>query len=71
MLCPTNESIREEVTGTKLIAPVPGGSRGIGAAVALRLARDGMDVAVTYVGSSDRAKEVVAEIEGLGPAGIF
>ncbi|EHR59633.1 SDR family NAD(P)-dependent oxidoreductase [Saccharomonospora cyanea] len=54
----------------KRIALVTGGSRGIGAAVALRLARDGMDVAITYVSNPDRAKEVVAEIEGLGRRGV-
>ncbi len=54
----------------KRIALVTGGSRGIGAAIALRLARDGMDVAITYVSNPDRAKEVVAEIEGLGRRGV-
>lgn len=54
----------------KRTALVTGGSRGIGAAIALRLARDGMDVAITYVSNPDRAKEVVAEIEGLGRRGV-
>ncbi len=52
------------------IALVTGGSRGIGAAIALRLARDGMDVAITYVSNADRAKEVVTGIEGLGRRGV-
>lgn len=48
------------------VALVTGGSRGIGAAVALRLARDGADVALTYVSAGDKARDVVAEIEQLG-----
>ncbi|MEY7972917.1 SDR family oxidoreductase [Saccharomonospora xinjiangensis] len=52
------------------IALVTGGSRGIGAATALRLADDGMDVAITYASSPDRAKEVVAGIEERGRRGL-
>ncbi|WP_067826000.1 SDR family NAD(P)-dependent oxidoreductase [Actinomadura kijaniata] len=48
------------------VALVTGGSRGIGAAIALRLARDGADVALTYVAAADRAAAVVAEIERRG-----
>jgi 3-oxoacyl-[acyl-carrier protein] reductase len=48
------------------VALVTGGSRGIGAAIALRLARNGADVALTYAASPDRAKAVVQEIEKLG-----
>ncbi|GAB3499948.1 SDR family NAD(P)-dependent oxidoreductase [Amycolatopsis cihanbeyliensis] len=51
-------------------ALVTGGSRGIGAAVAARLAEDGANVAVTYVGSPERAEEVVARIEGFGRKGL-
>jgi 3-oxoacyl-[acyl-carrier protein] reductase len=43
-------------------ALVTGGSRGIGAAIALRLAQEGADVAITYSASPERAKQVVAEI---------
>ncbi|KAK1185969.1 3-oxoacyl-ACP reductase FabG [Streptomyces sp. NBS 14/10] len=45
---------------------VAGGSRGIGAAIARRLACDGMRVALTYSASPDRADQVVREIEHAG-----
>ncbi|OJF10571.1 SDR family NAD(P)-dependent oxidoreductase [Couchioplanes caeruleus] len=48
------------------VAVVTGGGRGIGAGVALRLARDGADVAVTYQHRGDDAAAVVEQIEALG-----
>ncbi|MFI8769290.1 SDR family NAD(P)-dependent oxidoreductase [Streptomyces sp. NPDC053792] len=45
---------------------VTGGSRGIGAATAVRLAEEGADVAFTYVQDEARAKEVAARIEAAG-----
>ncbi|SEF28132.1 NAD(P)-dependent dehydrogenase, short-chain alcohol dehydrogenase family [Amycolatopsis pretoriensis] len=48
------------------VALVTGGSRGIGAATALRLAEDGADVALTYVKNGARAAEVVDRIKNLG-----
>lgn len=45
---------------------VTGGSRGIGRAIALKLADFGADVAITYARSSDAAEEVKAEIEAKG-----
>ncbi|WP_394846113.1 SDR family oxidoreductase [Pendulispora brunnea] len=47
-------------------AIVTGASRGIGKAVALRLAKDGFAVVVNYAGNSAKAQEVVAEIEAAG-----
>ncbi|MDV9189022.1 SDR family oxidoreductase [Streptomyces sp. SR27] len=52
------------MNGTAVL--VTGGSRGIGAATAVRLAREGADVAFTYVQDEARAKEVAARIEATG-----
>ncbi|MET9834803.1 SDR family oxidoreductase [Streptomyces sp. NPDC006385] len=48
------------------VALVTGGSRGIGAATALRLAREGADVAVTYLNGKEAAEEVVRGVAALG-----
>ncbi|MEU4478063.1 3-oxoacyl-ACP reductase family protein [Micromonospora sp. NPDC023966] len=48
------------------VALVTGGSRGIGAAVALRLAREGADVALTYERRANRAAELVEQIKAVG-----
>ncbi|MBY3177126.1 SDR family NAD(P)-dependent oxidoreductase [Rhizobium leguminosarum] len=53
-----------ELAGKRAL--VTGGSRGIGAAIALALADKGADVAITYERSADRAAEVVRAIEGKG-----
>jgi 3-oxoacyl-[acyl-carrier protein] reductase len=50
----------------KRVALVTGGSRGIGRATALQLARGGADVAIGYGSRKDAAEKVVAEIRDLG-----
>ena len=52
------------------VALVTGGSRGIGAAIAKRLARDGADVALTYASAASDARIVAAAIENSGRRGL-
>ncbi|MGW3412094.1 SDR family oxidoreductase [Streptomyces sp. NPDC000888] len=59
---------RENMSGT--VALVTGGSRGIGAATALRLAQEGADVAITYLRDKEAAEDVVRRIEALGRRGL-
>jgi len=52
------------------IALITGGSRGIGAAIAKRLAAEGANVAITYTKGADAAASVVKEIERVGRKAI-
>ncbi|HBT49454.1 MAG: dehydrogenase [Caldanaerobacter subterraneus] len=50
----------------KRVAFVTGGSRGIGRAIAVRLAKDGFNIAITYVKDDKSAEEVVEEVKKHG-----
>ena len=47
-------------------ALVTGASRGIGKAIAIRLAKDGYDIAVNYNSNTEKAEQTAAEIRSLG-----
>jgi len=51
---------------TNKIALITGGSRGLGKNIALSLAKNGVDILITYNSKEDEANKVVAEIESLG-----
>jgi NAD(P)-dependent dehydrogenase (short-subunit alcohol dehydrogenase family) len=51
-------------------ALVTGAARGIGAAIALKLAEDGADVAITDERSAEKAEAIVAEIGVMGRRAI-
>ncbi len=55
---------------TNKVALITGGSRGIGAGIAKRLAANGASVAITYTKGADAAASVVKEIEGAGGKAI-
>jgi 3-oxoacyl-[acyl-carrier protein] reductase len=63
-----NQAVSNHLTSK--VAFIQGGSRGIGAAIAKRLAKDGAAIALTYVSSPQKAEEVVKEIEAAGGRAI-
>lgn len=66
--------LKEQAVGKKKlegkVVLVTGGSRGIGAGIALRLAEEGAKVAISYVKSKDQADNVVKQITELGTDGL-
>lgn len=64
----TGTEINRDLQGKAAL--VTGGSRGIGAAIARRLAMRGADVAITYAASAAKAEGIVAEIEATGARGL-
>lgn len=62
------QSLFMKLTGKKAL--ITGGSQGIGQAIAYRLAEEGADVVIDYVGHADAAEQTVAEIRKLGRQSI-
>ncbi|HVR77358.1 MAG TPA: 3-oxoacyl-ACP reductase FabG [Acidimicrobiia bacterium] len=61
----TEENLAHDRLGGKRIL-ITGGGRGIGAAIALRVAGEGADVAIGYLDSRDDATSVVEKVESVG-----
>lgn len=57
----------QDQTNQRRLAVVTGGSRGIGRAIAERLAKDGCDIAIIYAGNTEAANETVAAITAAHP----
>ena len=66
----SNQSAAYAVPNARRVVLLTGGSRGIGAATALTLAKHGYDVALTYRNKAARAQEVVASIQQHGQRGL-
>lgn len=52
------------------VALITGGSRGIGRAIALELAKNGVNIAISYINNEDKAKEAIDEINSYGVKAI-
>jgi 3-oxoacyl-[acyl-carrier protein] reductase len=63
-------TLSEQKTFSGRAAIVTGGTRGIGRAIAIELARRGADVAFNYAKSADSAESLKTELEALGVRGL-
>jgi 3-oxoacyl-[acyl-carrier protein] reductase len=70
LVCIDSSQIKENTMANDKAAIVTGASRGIGRAIALRLAQDGFAVAVNYASRAQDAEEVVRAIEAAGGRAI-
>jgi short chain dehydrogenase len=66
---PTDEGASQLTSSLGKTAMITGASRGLGRAVASRLARDDFAVVVNYAGSTANAERAVAEIQAAGGRG--
>lgn len=65
-----NEDMNPHQQDARRVALVFGGSRGIGAGIVERLAKDGFDVALTYVSRPDAAQAALDAVEAAGGRGL-
>lgn len=65
---PENQAGQGDLAGRRAL--VTGASRGIGAGIALELAERGADVAITFIRSTDKAADIVRQIEAKGRRAI-
>jgi NAD(P)-dependent dehydrogenase (short-subunit alcohol dehydrogenase family) len=65
-----NQAIQIMQTTNSKVALITGGSRGLGKNAALRIARNGMDVIITYNNRKDEADAVVEAIKNTGRVGV-
>lgn len=65
-----HDNMSPDQQGTRRVALVFGGSRGIGAGIVERLAKDGFDVALTYVSRPDAAQAALGVVEAAGGRGL-
>ena len=59
-----------DVGGRTRTALVTGGTGGMGRAIAAKLAADGYDIGLAYIGSADLADAIVGSIEGRVGRGL-
>ena len=64
----SESQVPQRLAGKKALVTV--GSRGIGAAIALRLSREGADVVLTYEKSAEKAEQLAKEISAIGRKGV-
>jgi NAD(P)-dependent dehydrogenase (short-subunit alcohol dehydrogenase family) len=64
------EAGAETAARGRQVTVVTGGGRGIGAAVAVRLAQAGHDVAIGYAADADAARQVVDRVRAAGRAAV-
>ena len=55
---------------TQRVAYITGGSRGIGAAIAKNLAKDGYDIAISYARNEQAAEKTLDDVRALGRRGM-
>ena len=59
-------NVKKNLTLENKVAVITGGSRGIGQAIALRLAKEGADIAIVYQSTKEEAEKVSNLVDQIG-----